>query len=93
MAKLVVRLLPGKLVVWSNTVDAPVSAVMDAERLVAHLVEREQVSYAEAMAVVEAAVEHGTSDPAQPLSELLRANRAGPGEETLDAEGIVAWYS
>lgn len=93
MAKLVVRLLPGKLVVWSNTVDAPVSGVMNAEELVAHLVEHEQVSYTEALAVVEAANRDGTSDPAQPLSELLATNRAGPSEETLDVEGIVARYS
>jgi hypothetical protein len=66
---------------------------MDEERFVAHLVESEQVSYAEAVAVVEAAERHGTSDPAQPLSELRAANFAGPGEENLDAEGIVTRYS
>ena len=90
---LVVRLLPGKLTLWSNTVDAPVSPVMDERRLVKFLVEHEQVSYDDAVALVGAARRDGTSDPSQPLSEVLASNRAGPGEERLDVAAIISRYS
>jgi hypothetical protein len=93
MARFVVQLMPGKLVVWSNTVDAPVSPVMDREQLVDHLARHEQVTYDEAVAIVDVAERDGTSDSSQPLDGVLARNRAGPNEEALDARGIVARYS
>jgi hypothetical protein len=93
MGKFVVRLMPGKLVIWSNTVDAPASPVMDRQHLVEHLADHEQVSYQEAVEIVDAAERDGTSDPSQPLTEVLAGNRAGPNEEALDALGIVVRYS
>jgi hypothetical protein len=93
MAKFVVRLMPGKLVIWSNTVDAPVSAVMDRKALVGYLIGQEQVSYSEAVSMVDAAEREGTSDPSQPLDHVLAHNRAGHDEQALDAAEIVARYS
>jgi hypothetical protein len=93
MGKLVVRLMPGKLVIWSNAVDAPVSGVMDREHLIHHLTERDQVSYEETIAIVDGAERDGTSDPSQPLAEVLAGNRAGPNEEALDPHQIIARYT
>jgi hypothetical protein len=66
---------------------------MDKEHLVEHLADHEQVSHQEAVEMVDAAERDGTSDPSQPLSEVLAGNRAGPNEEALDPVGIVARYS
>lgn len=93
MGKFVVQLLPGKLVLWSNTVDAPVSPVMDRQGLVEHLTEHEQVTYEKAVAIVDAAERDGTSDPSQPRDEVMARNRAGPNEEALGVQGIIDPYS
>ena len=93
MGKLVVRLKPGKVVLWSNTVDAPISPVLDRDGLVDHLVEHEEVTYEEAVAMVATAESHGTSDRDVPLSRVLGTNRAGPGEQRLGVDQIIEAYS
>lgn len=66
---------------------------MGREQLLEHLSEHEQVSYEEAVAIVDAAERDGTSDPSWPLNGVLAGNRAGPNEETLDVQGIIQRYS
>ena len=90
---LVVRLQPRKLVLWSNTVDAPVSPVLDRDHLIEFLLEREEVTYDKAAAIVDAAEQHGTSDPSLTAEEVLANNRAGKSEETLDVPSMIALYS
>jgi hypothetical protein len=74
VAKLVARLVPGKLVVWSNAVAAPVSLLLDGERLVEFLVEHEEVPHDEAFAVVGSANRDCASNPSQPVSEVFASS-------------------
>lgn len=66
---------------------------MDRERLIEHLSQREQLTYDKPVAIVDAAERDGTSDPSQPLDEVLAGNRAGSNEQALDAQGIIDRYS
>ena len=51
VANFVVQLKPGKLALWSNTVDAPVSPVTDRQGLFDHLTTRCEVNPEEALAI------------------------------------------
>lgn len=92
MAELVVRLVDDGLVVWSDTVDAPTSPVMTAEAMIEYLGSLDGVSEEAAAALVRVAVQRGTSDPTVDRDELLRGNRAGPGEMTLSLADLLQQY-
>jgi hypothetical protein len=92
MGQLVVRLADDSYVLWSDTVDAPVSPVMPRIDLIGLLEAEHHMTWEGADALVEAADRSGTSDPARSLSDLLAGNRAGPGEARLTIEQLVRSY-
>jgi hypothetical protein len=92
VAILLVRLAEDSYVTWSDTVDAPTSAVMTRHAVAAHLQAHERLSADEASALLLATDASGTSDPAAPLQELLRTNRAGRGERTLSLDELLDEY-
>lgn len=92
MGQFVVCLATDKLVVWSNTVDAPTTKVMDADGLVQVLLER-GIEYVEARAAVDQAQRTGVSDPDWTVPDVLADNRAGPHEECLSIDGILELHS
>ena len=88
----VVRLAPDAYVTWSDTVDAPVSPVLDRDGLAAFLLAHDALPPAAAHELLRAADETGTSDPAQSLADLLADNSAGPGGTWLSTEEIIRQY-
>jgi hypothetical protein len=92
MGELVVRLDDDAYVLWSDTVDAPVSPVMPRTDLVGLLEAEYPMTWEGADALVEAANLSGTSDPARSLSDVLAGNRAGPGESRLTIEQLINSY-
>ena len=92
MGTLVVRLAPDAYVTWSDTVDAPVSPVLDRDGLAAFLLAHDDVPPVVARKLLRAADETGTSDPARDLAALLADNSAGPGGTWLSAEEIIRQY-
>lgn len=93
MSTLVVRLGEGAFVVWSDTIDAPVSSVLGRADLVEFLSHGADVAPAAAIAAVAAAELSGTSDPQRDLADVIASNRAGPGETHLEPEEIITAYS
>jgi hypothetical protein len=65
---------------------------MPAEAMVEYLRSRDGVSEERAMDLVRTAVASGTSDPAVDLDQVLRSNRAGPGETTLTLAELLRLY-
>lgn len=92
MATLLVRLAEDSYVIWSDTVDAPTSAVMTGHAAESHLRTHHGLSSEEASAMLSAADASGTSDPAVPLEELLRTNRAGREERRLSLDELLEEY-
>jgi hypothetical protein len=92
VATLLVRLADDSYVIWSNTVDAPISAVMTRHTTESHLQAHEGLSPEEASALLSATDALGTSDPAVPLDELLRTNRAGRDERRLSLDELLQAY-
>jgi hypothetical protein len=87
----VVRLAEDRYVIWSNTVDAPVSHVMDRDALVEHVTASgEPLERAQQLA--ELADEVGLSDPSTTLDAVLATNRAGSGESRLSVADILRQY-
>lgn len=93
MGSFVVRLAEGRYVKWSNTVDAPVSPVLDRSALVELLEAEDQLTFSQADQLLTLADDNGTSDPATDLETLLETNRAGPNEESLTVEEILRRYT
>jgi hypothetical protein len=92
MGQLVVRLADDSYVLWSDTVDAPVSPVVPRINLIGLLEAEYHMTWQGADALVEAADRFGTSDPARSLSDVLAGNRAGPGESRLTIEQLINSY-
>lgn len=76
-------------VVWSDTVDAPVSHVMERTAMIEHLVVTGGIGYLEALTLVDTAERDGVSDPTVKLAQVIAANRAGVAEEFLSIEEII----
>jgi hypothetical protein len=78
---------------WSEVVDAPVTRAMSREGFAEYYADRYGPTVAAAMLGdrLDRAVEHGTS-AMRPTSaeEMLRGNRAGPGERCLTFDEIIA---
>jgi hypothetical protein len=92
VATLLVRLAEDSYVTWSDTVDAPTSAVMTGPTAESHLQAHHGLSSEEASVLLSAADASGTSDPAVPLEELLRTNRAGRDERRLSLDELLEEY-
>ena len=92
MAVLIARLGENKYVKWSNTTDSPVSNVMSKDDLIEDLESAEQLTFEEAMQLVQIANVAGTSDPNLGLESLVATNRAGPSEEWLSLDEIILHY-
>jgi hypothetical protein len=92
VATLLVRLAEDSFVTWSDTVDAPTSAVMTRHTAESRLQAHEGLSSEEASALLSGTDASGTSDPAVPLEELLRTNRAGPDERRLSIDELLQTY-
>ena len=92
VGQFVVRLDNERLVVWSDTVDAPTSPAMTGAALIDHLEVQHGLSEEDSTALVRAAVEFGTSDPTRCLEVVLRTNRAGPDERTLTLAELLRGY-
>jgi hypothetical protein len=89
----ILRLGHDQYLLWSNTVDAPVSWVMNRDQMIGRL-EEEQVGTTEHIIELVTTVDRtGSSDPARPLAEVLAENRAGPGETWLSMEEIVQAFA
>jgi hypothetical protein len=93
MAVFVVRLGSEQFVMWSNTVDAPVSPVMGRDDLVRELQSKYEFAEQEATQTLERAEADGTSSGDTTLEEALDVNRAGPGEQRLTLEEIIEQYT
>jgi hypothetical protein len=78
---------------WSTTVDAPTSPILNRDGLIAKVTDEEPVTWEQACSLVDAAALNGTSDPNVDLQDLIANNRAGPNEEPLSIEEILANYS
>jgi hypothetical protein len=90
---LILRLGHDQYVLWSNTVDAPVSWVMNRDRMIDKL-EAEQGGNSEHIIELLTTVDRtGSSDLATPLAEVLAENRAGPSERWLSVEEIVQAFA
>ena len=93
MSQLVARLAEESYVLWSDTVDAPVTPVMGRTAIVSLMESEHHVSWSEAESLVRTADEFGTSDPTKNLSDVVGHNRAGPGESTLTLAELISAYS
>jgi hypothetical protein len=93
MAQLVVCLAENSYVLWSDTVDAPVSPVKGRSEMVSLLESEHHVTWEEADTLVRVADKGGTSDPTRTLAEVVKHNRAGPGEATLTLPELIRAYS
>jgi hypothetical protein len=92
MGKLLARLAENAYVIWSNTVDAPISHVMTRDETLRAVQVAEGLRLAEAKRLVEQADATGTSDPDVGLETLLASNRAGTDESRLSAAKILESY-
>jgi hypothetical protein len=88
----VVKLQADAYVVWSNTVDAPVSPILDRPGLTRHLIDRLDISQDMAESLLRNADANGTSAPGVTLDEVIRTNRAGPGESRLTLAELLGKY-
>ena len=93
MGEAVLRLGEDAYVLWSDTVDAPISPVLAEADLLSHLRSHHGIDSAEASAAVQRAAAHGSSDPALPLADALATNRAGPDERHLTLDELLERYS
>jgi hypothetical protein len=93
MGQLVVCLAEDTYVLWSDTVDAPVTTVKGSSAIVSLLESKHHVTWEEADTLVRVADESGTSDPARTLTEVVSHNRAGPGESTLTLPELIRAYA
>jgi hypothetical protein len=93
MAVFVVRLGPEQFVMWSNTVDAPVSPLMGRDDLVRELQSKYEFAEQDATQTLDSAEADGTSCRDTTLEEVLEVNRAGPGEERLTLAEIIEQYT
>ena len=93
MGQLVVCLGEDSYVLWSDTVDAPVSPATGRSKMVSLLESEHHVAWDEADTLVRVADEGGTSDHGRTLAEVVRHNRAGPGESTLTLPELIRAYS
>ena len=87
-----VRLTEDAYVLWSNTTDAPASAVMTRDGMITALYTR-CGSQQGADALLQATDESGTSDPSVAALVLIENNRAGPGESRLTRTEILTAYA
>src|SRR5580692_819178 len=92
MAQLVVRLAENSYVLWSDTVDAPVTAVLGRNAIVSLLESEHHATWEAADGLVRMADDFGTSDSARNLSEVVSQNRAGPGESNLTLDELISAY-
>lgn len=92
MGVLVVHLGEGQYVKWSNTTDAPVSYVLNREQLTHELETADQMTFSQAVRLLDLADEAGTSDPDVSLETLIEGNRAGPDESSLSLSDIIRDY-
>jgi hypothetical protein len=93
MAQLVVRLADNSYVLWSDTVDAPVTPVLGRTAIISFLESEHHVTWEAADSLVRTADESATSDPTRNLSEVVDQNRAGPGESNLSLDELISAYS
>lgn len=92
MAELVVRLATDCYVVWSRTVDAPTTTVLGRQTMAQHLRKHHHLPPEEAESLLAVADTNGTSDAATSVVDVVRSNRAGPGEAALSLEEIIEQY-
>jgi len=77
VARFVVKLADDTYVVWSDTVDAPVTRILTRSATEAHLRGVEGLSEEDAAARLGIADQDGTSSPTYSLQDLLRTNGRG----------------
>jgi hypothetical protein len=92
MSELVVRLAPGCYVLWSRTVDAPTSGLLDRAAIVRHIVDHRDLHIDEAESLLEVVDANGTSDPTFSVSDIVGSNRAGTDGSALTLEQIIEQY-
>lgn len=92
MAELVVRLEANQYVIWSDTVDAPVTAVMDRTRAVVHLENVAGLAANEVGLLMDQVDLTGISDSTRTVDSLLATSRAGPEEEHLSLSELLRRY-
>jgi hypothetical protein len=85
---------PEQFVLWSDTVDAPVSPVLSRDVLLSELQSEYELSADEALWTIDDAEAHGTSYEGLGLEGMvLDENRAGPDEERLTLHEIIEQYN
>jgi hypothetical protein len=92
VATFVARLGDDEYVIWSNTVDAPVTFAMTRTEVIEHMQSTDRLNFDQADHLVALPDTTGTSDPHLTLEDLLANNRAGVGESTLTLSEIRALY-